>query len=393
MTEVLNRGDPPVTPVMHAFVIGCGRFPAKPSLDRAATVSGARRMMEFLASHADEFVAPIWTIECLLSDPAVAPGKDTLGCTLADPGPQGSAISAAGTPVEPVRLRTLGPTGDLWLDKIRPGDHAFFYMSSHGIADGADALGLCEDVLSNPRRLWSQSLNVSTLAPGLTSAIGKAACAWVFLDACQEVVPALLGSPTGLPGIYLLEYDLATALKAADSFGLVGARMGGKAWAPKEDEPPFFTQALLESFGSGCVEPVPDLGWAVTASRLLSDIPLVAEVALGRKGLEVEALTRSPKAHLGLIKVPMPMIPIALSTEVEAHLTQAKVTVVCDDEAVERHEREPGGEDVVWRFKVEAHRKRSYSAKAVFPDGTPVYSPGQFDPNPPAQVVKLRRVV
>ncbi|MBD8640253.1 caspase family protein [Sphingomonas sp. CFBP 13733] len=403
MTIVFDRGVPPSgVPVTHAFVLGCGRFPARPALARAATVAGARRIMEFLASHADEFVAPIWSIECLLSDPSAAPGDDRLGVELhhgprnaVEPPPHPAEIAPPDKVVGPVTLKAVTDAGDVWLKRIgdddRHGaDQAFFYMSTHGVSDGANALGLCEDVLSNPRRRWSQSLNVSTLALGLTSPLGKAFRGWIFLDACQEIAPDLLGSPTGLPGLHLIEFGVAAATKASNSIAIAGSRMGGKAWAPTGEEAPFFTQALIEGMENACVEDVPDVGWAVTATRLIFDLPRVAEATFGRRGIESEPLTRFNQPLVGLLKVAAPMIPVAISTEVEAHLSQASVTVRRDDLGPPEHERKPGGEDMVWRFRVEAHRKRTYSAEATFSGGEASYRKASFDSLPPCQIVRLR---
>lgn len=391
MTVVFERGAPPQEPVTHAFVVGCGRFPGKPALNRDATVAGARAIMKFIAAHADQFVTPLWTIECLISDPKVTEGPDTLGVELE--GPTGAMIAEAGTVVDPVTLENAEATGDHWLDRIRPGDHAFVYVSSHGIADGVSALALCEDVLTTERRKWSQSINVSTLAVGLTTSLGRAARGWVFLDACQEIVPALLGAPTGVPGLNLIELDAKTAGGATNTVGVVGSSMGGKAWAPTSAEPPFFTQALIEGFENSCVEPVPEIGWAVTAQRLIFDLPRVAEAALGRGGMETEPLTRFRKPLVGLLRVENPMIPVALSTEIEAHLAQAKIDVTCDDPNVEPKRKEAGGEEMVWRFRVEANRKRSFTAEATFAAGIPEYKPAKFDSDPPCVTVLLRSAV
>lgn len=393
MTLVLDRGGLPDTPVTHAFVIGCGRFPARTALNRAATAAGARRIVQFLTERADRFEAPVWTIELLISDPAVAAGADTGGLDLAAIAPE-EAVLAAGPhdAVEHVLLAHVREAGDRWLQRIRPGDQAFVYTSSHGISDGSDALALCEDVLSQRNRQWSQSINMSTLALGLTTPLVDAAKAWVFLDACQEIVPTLLGRPTGTPGFHLLEPDPLMVTKARNSVGVAGSRVGGKAWAPTGDEPPFFTQALIEGLENACVEAVPDIGWAVTASRLMQDLPRVAEAALGRKGVETSVITRFNQPLFSLLRVEAPMIPIALSTEVEAHMQNASIEVVCDDEGVEMLPFiPPPAADFVWRFRVQAHRKRTYTATATFGENGPAYRPADFDPDPPCQFVRLRR--
>lgn len=402
MTIVFDRGeDLPDTPVTHAFVIGCGRFPARVALNRKATVAGAREIMRFLSARADDFLlakqdssmpAPVWTIECLLSDPNVAPGDDALGVDLGREAPANATISAAGDAVEKVTKAVVEKTGQAWLERIRPGDQAFFYMSSHGISDGSNALGLCEDVLTMKNRKWSQSLNITTLAKGLTTELVGAARGWVFFDACQEIVPSLLGRPTGLPGLHLIEFDVEQSAKASNSCAVAGSPVGGKAWAPTGDEPPFFTQALIEGLSNSCVEAVPNLGWAVTASRLMFDIPRVGDAALGRKGLQTATIGGFNQPLIGLLKIDEPMIPIALSTEVGPHMTSANVAVVCDDATInDENFTPPPGLDFVWRFRVPAHRKRSYTATATFTQPEIKYNQAVFDPDPPCQFVHLRK--
>lgn len=350
-------------------------------------------MMSFLSAQADNFVAPLWTIECLLSDPAVAPTTDLLGVDLQTAAPAGTNASAPGDPVKAASIAEVEIAGDVWLGRIRPGDQAFFYMSSHGISDGSNALGLCEDVLSKTNKKWSQSLNVSTLATGLTTPLIGAARGWVFLDACQELVPSLLGRPTGLPGLHLIEFDVDMSTKARNTCGIAGSPVGGKAWAPTSDDPPFFTQALLVGLGKACVEAVPELGWTVTAARLMFDIPRVGEAALGRKGIETSLITTFNQPLVALLKVSSPMVPIALSTEVGAHMSTASVAIVCDDVAVGPATFvPPPAEDFVWRFEVPAHKRRTYTATATFEQNEPSYQTANFDPEPPCQFVRLRRL-
>lgn len=402
MTLVFDCGAPPaIGPVTHAFVIGCGRFPARNALNRKATVAGAREIMQFLSMRAGAFLlskqdenvfAPVWTIECLLSDPNVAPGADLLGVDLQTDAPAGATVHAPGDLVEPATRALVELAGEAWLERIRPGDQAFFYMSSHGISDGSNALGLCEDVLSKKNKKWSQSLNVTTLAKGLTTQLVGAARGWVFFDACQEIVPSLLGRPTGLPGLNLVEFDVEMSAKASNSCAVAGSPVGGKAWAPTGDEPPFFTQALLEGLKNSCVEAVSGLGWAVTATRLMFDISRVGEAALGRKGLVTATIGSFNQPLVGLLKIDNPMIPVALSTEVEAHMTTASVAVVCDDEDIgDENFNPPPSLDFVWRFRVPAHRKRSYTATATFQQDGPNYDQFVFDPDPPCQFVRLKR--
>lgn len=374
-------------PVTHAFVIGCGRFPADTTLNRVATVAGARAMIRFLADHADDFLAPIASIECLLSEQDVAPGEDALKVDLAPHDPR------AEDRVDPVLYRNVEDAGNAWLERGRGSpDQMLFYMASHGIAGHDVALGLFEDVFSNQFKKWSCALNVSILAQGLrTVGTGRP---WVFLDACQEVVPERLGQVNGLAGLNLIEFTVQQLVNTSQSFGLAGSRLGGKAWAPTDGKPPYFTQALLEGMRNACVEPVAGLGWAVTGERLLFSLKQVAEAALDWRGLDTQPLTQFNDSGVALLKVANPLVPVVVRTETEAHMAKVvKGRAVCDDAAVPDVPWARAKKSLTWSFSVEAHRKRSFKAEIEFKNGKPIYLAGEFDALPPGQVVVLREAL
>jgi hypothetical protein len=315
MTLVFQRekaGDPrvPPGPRTHAFILGCGRFPALGNgAAREATVAGAREVVSHLLQHQDNLVAPLGTIECLLSDPAVAPGADTLGL----PPFKGDPRKAGDDRVDNVITRAVQDAGAAWLERCEPGDQLFFYMATHGVADhNITASGLFEDVLSNRYKKWSASLNVNSLC--LTLPVTKASACWVFFDACQELIPDLLGTNDGLAGVTLVDAtpkDIANVKVRA--VGIAGSLFGQNAWAPNGPQPPYFTQALLEAFNA-CVDRRDDGAWVVTAQRLLFSIPDVAAASFGYEALPVQSLSAfasSPE----LMTVAAPKVPVVVRTK------------------------------------------------------------------------------
>jgi hypothetical protein len=303
--------------------------------------------------------------------------------------PDGS-IPARVTPVDAVLEDRVKSAGGAWLGRLQPGDHMFFYMASHGVAVPGAALGLFEDALSNPHKKWSQSLNVTTLSMGLH--VAGAERAWVFLDACQEVVPEMLGQVTGTSGIHLIDYGVTDLVQVGGRkpVALAGSRLGASAWAPTNGDPPYFTQALLVGLSSCCVEPIQDLGWAVTGEKLLFSLGRVAEAALNWSGLEAEALYIFHEPGVALLRVPDPKVPVKIRTNIAAHLVHAASgQATCDDPAVAVMIW-PKNEELSWRFEVEANTRRQYTASFAFPAGGPAYRPRTFDAMPPAQVVVLQ---
>lgn len=377
----------------HALVIGCGRFPHfDPTLElnREATIAGARQMMEFLASHRDKFVAPLASIECLLSDPAVSAGQDMLGADLTDAaGAPPATLLGVGDKVENVTLDNIEKACDAWIGRCEPGDHMVFYMSSHGVAGHDSALGLCEDVNAQPHKRWSQSINVTKLADGLPTT--NAGRAFVFFDACQEVVPEILGQAPGGTGYNPILYSLQQLPQARRyrTFALAASRLGAQAWAPDGPVPPYFTQALLDGLRASSVEALPNLGWTVTGRQLQYSLPMIAEAALGWRELETEPLTKFAELDFALLTVDQPSVPVLIRTEVDSHLPQTThAEVICDDAAVAPIPR-PNGPELAWRFRIEAHRRREYTTSLAFANGTPAYLPVKFDALPPAKVIVL----
>lgn len=396
MTLVYPAADPgypdsgglPPTPVTHAFVIGCGRFPYLSSnrgMDRAATAAGARQMLQFLTQFGPRFLAPIATIECLISDPAVQPGQDKVDIVQA---PGAAPVSVA---VDAVLKGNAEAAGEAWINRCRQGDHMFFYMSSHGITDGAAALGLFEDVLSNKNRKWSQSLNITTLSQGLM--VNGADRAWVFLDACQEVIQDVIGAPTGSPSLDLIQWSVSDLVRLKRKpVTLAGSRLGGRAWAPTDGRPPYFTQALLAGLSNAFVEPLPGLGWVVTGQQILFGINDVADAVLDWSGLQADPLHIFNERGLGLLRIEAPQVPIKISTFTEAHMANCtNGEAVSDDGGAPTVVwQAPANGTLVWRFMVDADQRRQFTATLAFPTNVPAYQPQTFSAMPPAQILVLK---
>lgn len=377
-------------PVTHALVIGCGRFPhlsADKSKDRKATSAGAEAVVQFLHDYGQKFVAKVATIECVVSDPDLLPGEDHIELVRGSQDDGGTVDRIA---VESAIFENVRRAAREWRDRCRPGDHMFFYMSSHGIADGTSAIGVCEDVNEIEEEAWTQSINVTTLAQGVL--VNGAGRAWVFFDACQEVVQDLLGAPTGSPAFNLVRYSLAdlTRLKQKP-VALAGSRFGGKAWAPRDGAAPYFTQALLEGLKNACVEPVAGAGWVVTGAQILFGLKRVSEAVLDWP-LETEPLHIFNEPQVALLTVPSPMVPVKVTTETEAHYLSVNAgTAVCSDPAIQPIPWQSAvPQTMAWRFRVPADRVHHYLATLQFNNPAVTYSAQQFYALPPAQVVVLK---
>jgi hypothetical protein len=377
MTLVYERKvDGPKT---LAMIVGCGRFPSyRSDISRRATVAGARAVTKFLQDHADDFVARVAKIEVLLSDPAIPPGGgDRLGLDRSSHDPRGDDA------IEPAQLFNAMEAARRWLADFAPGDHLFFYMSSHGLVDIAlSAIGLLEDFYSNPDAPYTHSIDISALARG---AIGKrAGASWIFLDACQEIVPELLQQPDGSGAAKFITPTLQGLANGSPCLALAGSRFGGSAWAPNDDKPPFFTQALLHAMGSSGVSQLPDLGWAVTGQRLLFDLKDVADAALDNPSLDPQPL-QPFSSRVALLKVKEPQVPVVVRTATEGDMLKARSMRVLDSKDREVQTK-ADDRALAWRFNLPADGLR-YRIESTF-DG-PAYGPHTFEADPAAQIISL----
>jgi hypothetical protein len=383
MTLVFHR--PTAVPATHAFVIGCGRFSHLTAADnRPATAAGARAMIEFLTKSETKLIAPLASIECLLSDPAVAAGSDQV--QLASSIDQnGNQVPSPKLSVDCANLNNARTAGLNWLARCRPGDHMFFYMASHGIADGPGrAFGLLEDVNSNQYNPFAESVNIGAMAIGLPT-IGAGAC-WIFLDACQEIPSIEMTGINGADGLILVNPSSISLAKAGNvpCCAVAGSRYGGYAEAPGTAQPPFFTQALLRGLGGACID---DLGanWVVTAKSITWDLPAVAEVALGYNGLPATPLTPYNQ-DIALLQVNDPFVTVAVHTKIQSDMLRATKVSATDQNGTIRIKSD---NNPIWRFDVPPSYL-IFTVIANFPPNGPTYPSKTFRARPPVQDVLLQ---
>ncbi|MBY5855933.1 caspase family protein [Rhizobium leguminosarum] len=377
-TVYLRQGDAPQT---HAFLIGCGRFAAlspNGSADRVATAAGARVMARFLVDHADQLFAPLGSIEMLLSDPTQVAGQDTLGIGVVAHDPRADDLVKAATDAN------YHTAGDRWIDRCRPGDHMFFYMASHGVTDSdTTAVAVLEDIRSINHRPWAQSINITQLASALPT-LSADGC-WVFLDACQEVIPAIFQQISGAQSPALITPDITQMTRRrTSSVSLAGSRLGTSAWAPTDGAPPFFTQALIEGLNGASVEYTNADGWVVTGQQILFTLSRIANAALNNTDLQTESLTQFNR-DVKLLRVPQPQIPVIVRTAVENHMLAA-VSVTANDGNGRLFTKNDA--ELAWKFRVDPDFAR-YTTSAQFAGGNPAYQDQVFTATPPAQIVEL----
>jgi hypothetical protein len=344
MTIVFDRG-PSAEPKTHALVIGCGRFPwIDPSLqpDRQSCFDSAAEVIKFLVERADDLIAPLATIDCLMADPAVDPDRepDRLPASVV-------ALGLLTDEVERPLARNVEDVLHALRNRCDPGDSIFIYLTSHGVA-GRDERGLLvlEDANRRPADMWGQVLNVKSLAqylPGST----QASSVWIFMDACQEVLGDIVNQVGGNAGMEPIKVNIVDyANQPVTAVALAAVHLGGEAYAPPAGGVAYFTQALLEGLGSCCVE-WREREWRVTGQRVLFGLDRIARALDGREITPQALVGFNMESHL--LRVSNPSIPVHIASRPEAMLADATAACLVDGGSNEVFSKNTGQD---WRFRV-----------------------------------------
>lgn len=366
-------------PVTHAFIVGCGRYPylqANHAANRRAPVAGAIALAKMLIDDRDRLVAPLGSLEILLSDPTIDDGSVDIGNVLGD---------VLTTLVEPADERHFRDRGDEWLGRIRPGDAAVFYFSGHGIADRqGGAVGLLEDIKSRSNRPWAQSFSASNLSQALQT-LGTASV-WVFFDACQEIVAEFADRLWQVKNIDLKEVSLADITgEVCEPLALAGARTGQLAWAPVDFEPPFFTQVLIKGLSGCCVERTQSHGWAVTGRMLLFGLRQLGEAMFDQVVVRPQPILPYSEMQ-ALMTVDQPFMHLTVRSIPEVHLTQmASVQLKHQDLEIVSSV----AAQFVWRVDVNLE-DRDLTVECICQDGAIPLVPQTFRQQAPSFLVTLR---
>lgn len=361
MTIVFDRALP-AGPRTHALVIGCGRFPwidANLQPDRQSCFDSAVEVVSFLVERADDLIAPLATIDCLLANPSVDPAheRDQLPGSVVE-------LGLLTEEVERPLARNVEDAFHALRDRCDPGDSIFVYLTSHGVA-GRDERGLLvlEDANSRPGDMWAQVLNVKSLAQYLPGSI-QASSVWIFMDACQEVLEDIVNQVGGNAGMEPIKVNIVDyARQPVTAVALAAVHLGGEAYAPAAGGVAYFTQALLEGLGSCCVE-WREREWRVTGQKVLFGLERIARALDGRKITPQALVGFNMDSHL--LRVRDPSIPVHIASRPEAMLASADAACLVDGDFNECFSKIM---DQDWRFRVPP-RPSEYRIRIQLPGST-----------------------
>lgn len=286
-------------PELHALVLGVGAYPhakaANATADTPAELvdvsdlpsaaTGAALFADWLIAHGDRLPASLASIELLISDPAEAAGTGgryrwTDRPEFAEAVANGGVDPRSQTDrVAPCTEADVRRDGLAWAGRLgRNGQPSttIVFACGHGIAMTSRSFLLLEDLAGLPpadqRSLWEPFLDVQLLAARLQRK-RNVTNAYVFIDACQEVVTARQvaeADPTTSAGegVRLLSPDIL-GNDQSNVLLLLPGPMGTLAFDDGQDGGGRYTQMLIQALSGAAAVETSGLGdWAVRVSDL-----------------------------------------------------------------------------------------------------------------------------
>jgi hypothetical protein len=248
----------------HVLVVGVGKYQAAAIPALTTSVYGAWAFTDWMLNRFRQDNRPLGSIEMLLS-PAdalgdwkpAAPSAEKLGLENGDK-----------LPVETATFANIKDAFARWLQRAGscPQNAAFLYFSGHGVWKSVPLL-LPEDAqLPTATQPADHLIDIQQTETNLFNTPPSIQC--FFIDACQEITPALLQSTDAVPGEALRRPVNAPAIPDRDAWLYIGSYTGAKAYGPDNDAP-FFTQELLKCLERrGAGSSLGDGTWIVTTSSL-----------------------------------------------------------------------------------------------------------------------------
>ncbi|WP_309384132.1 hypothetical protein [Cerasicoccus frondis] len=323
MSLVWERNTAEDQPRLHCLILGIGRYEHLDAvLDRQCCVDSAQEFIRFLVKNADRFDAPLQSIECVISDPSIDPAQTKDKISIPDDPLGDKTVEVANGKLENVRDACSD-----WLDRCREGDIMLCYACSHGVAglDNSHLLVL-EDFDLNAGNPAEKLLDVGAIARFLPARKKAGAC-WVFYDACQEVLPQLVGLVNGASAYTPVAATVQELVSCrVRSVGLAASRFGQYAEAANHDGLTNLSRALLHGLEKCLIED-DSLPWLVTNS--IFHYNRIGDLARNFFGLRLETdLFSDDLKKVSLMELEELVIPVVVSSN-PSHLirnaTQAEI--------------------------------------------------------------------
>lgn len=287
-------------PGTHVFIVGVGTYPHLKDGKGTPTPQpmgmgqltspplSAMKLLEWVDRELDNPLAPLKSIEVLVSQPTLAQYLDRDGHA---------------QPIAGATLANFVKAAQAWFDRAGsdPGNVAIFYFCGHGLGDGLNSQLLLEDYGSENKPL-RHAINFSAFR--LSMGACKATKQLFLLDACRVVDPTMLLDPYNLGDSGLAPGNVTRMPSQVANPVIYAARAGEQAFGPPNGVS-YFTEALLQGLGRCGVYLSKGIRWAVSPNQLQLAIAGLLDDYSGKPhcpvdglvgtGFEIHFLNKSPE--------------------------------------------------------------------------------------------------
>lgn len=301
MTLLLDRTIP--GPKTHAFVIGVGSYPhaklqrgVQESLRRVpdlpSAADSAKLMCDWLLSNQDKLVAPLATLEVLISEPAIPDDRYQWG---------------EERPIDEASSISVRAAGQAWFGRLSEADStAFFYCCGHGASHLQEPVLFLEDLNEQAANIWSH-INVGLLAYALRKKPSVSA-AFMFSDACGEFIKEFELNRYEQDCRF---FNVSPVGGTHNRVSLLCAAAEAQLAYEGHDKPDSslrfgrFTQALLKGLDGSSARWLQNR-WSVSCRGLLSDLKAIRRVFFSHWGENEPFEPYQPVTQTDLIPIVFP---------------------------------------------------------------------------------------
>lgn len=303
------RLDATEGPGTHVFIVGVGTYPhlkggtGNPTPQPVGMGQltspplSAMKLLEWVDKDLNNPIAPLKSIEVLVSQPVPADYRDKAGLTVT---------------IDGATFANFEVSAKAWFDRASSDEKnvAIFYFCGHGLGDGLNSQLLMADYGSTNRPLrHAANFSAFRLAMGAC----KATKQLFLLDACRVVDPTMLLDPfnmgdSGLPpgNVTKMPTHIANPV-------IYSAKTGEQAFGPPGGIS-FFTEALLHGLDRCGVYLSKGTKWAVSPNQLQLAIAGLLDDFSGKPhcpvdglvgtGFEIHFLDRAPEVVVSVTLKP-----------------------------------------------------------------------------------------
>ena len=367
-------------PSTHALIIGVGGYPhiadgESPNSDvtdrfgnlkqLTSAPRSAARLAEWVVEHADDWVAPLGSLDLLISP--VANDNFVL--------PNNHDDST-------VKLPTFDVVENAYLEWKKRCDRnqdniALFYFCGHGGQKGATLYLLCQDFGASEANIWRGSFDFTRSRDAFHAC--NAERQFFFVDACRKLTLGLLLHPPS--AVQLLQARKETDLDCPFNFTQFAAPKNESAVGPIRGISDY-AQALMKALDGGSAKKVAGQ-WVVTTGRLVDSLEEIARM-LDLPYDYDPRFGRETNESAVIIRVPTPKVQVTLSCEPEE--ANESVRLSCQRHGMADNDWPYVNVGGPWTLELPSE---IHAAKAEFEQSFKQNTPQLFAPRPPTEIVPI----